>query len=70
MSFKSTYICVFLCFILKSIFFYHSICIYANRDNTDDRNYVCLDDFDLLAVLGRGGFGKVMQVCTMCSDIR
>jgi len=30
---------------------------------------VCLDDFELMAVLGRGGFGKVMQVRHKTTDI-
>jgi len=33
-----------------------------NGNDDDDANGASLDDFDLLCVLGRGGFGKVMQV--------
>jgi len=33
-----------------------------HNDNDDDTNAASLEDFELLCVLGRGGFGKVMQV--------
>lgn len=33
-----------------------------------DENTATLEDFDLLAVLGRGGFGKVMQVRHRTTD--
>jgi hypothetical protein len=39
-----------------------------NEEQSDEDNKVSLDDFDLLAVLGRGGFGKVMQVRHRPSD--
>ncbi len=34
-----------------------------------DESAVTLEDFDLLAVLGRGGFGKVMQVRHRTTDM-
>jgi hypothetical protein len=40
----------------------------GQEDYSDESN-VSLDDFELLAVLGRGGFGKVMQVRFKTSNI-
>jgi hypothetical protein len=40
----------------------------AGGDGADDDAKVSLDDFELMTVLGRGGFGKVMQVRHKSSD--
>lgn len=39
------------------------------REQEQEEGAVCLEDFDLLAVLGRGGFGKVMQVRHRPTDV-
>jgi hypothetical protein len=41
----------------------------AGQEDYSDESNVSLDDFELLAVLGRGGFGKVMQVRHKTSNI-
>ena len=41
----------------------------TNNEDFSEESQVTLDDFELLAVLGRGGFGKVMQVRHKTSSI-
>ena len=41
----------------------------VNANASSEEEGVCLDDFELLAVLGRGGFGKVMQVRHKTTDV-